>query len=89
MKAWYSTTKTCVVALMLAAVTSIAFAQAPYPNQQVRIICAFPAGGGTDTFARPIAARVSDEVFSLPLHPALPEAHVDLVAEALTAIAPR
>ncbi len=37
----------------------------------------------------PIAARVSDEVFSLPLHPALPEAHVDLVAEALTAIAPR
>src|SRR5688572_21236383 len=27
-------------------------AQAPYPSQQVRIICAFPAGGGTDLTAR-------------------------------------
>ena len=29
-----------------------ASAQAPYPAQQVRIVCAFPAGGGTDLTAR-------------------------------------
>jgi len=27
-------------------------AQAPYPNQQIRIICPFPAGGGTDLTSR-------------------------------------
>ena len=27
-------------------------AQAPYPNQQIKIICAFPAGGGTDLTSR-------------------------------------
>ncbi len=27
-------------------------AQAPYPTQQIRIICAFPAGGGTDLTSR-------------------------------------
>ena len=29
-----------------------AFAQAQYPTQQIRIICPFPAGGGTDLTAR-------------------------------------
>ena len=27
-------------------------AQAQYPTQQIRIICAFPAGGGTDLTSR-------------------------------------
>src|SRR5688572_5879804 len=27
-------------------------AQAPFPTQQIRIICPFPAGGGTDLTAR-------------------------------------
>src|SRR5687768_10759363 len=29
-----------------------AYAQAPYPSQQIRIVCPFPAGGGTDLTAR-------------------------------------
>jgi tripartite-type tricarboxylate transporter receptor subunit TctC len=31
---------------------SAAQAQAPYPNQQIRIVCPFPAGGGTDLTSR-------------------------------------
>jgi len=38
-------------ALFLAG-ASTALAQAPYPNQQIRIICPFPAGGGTDLTSR-------------------------------------
>jgi tripartite-type tricarboxylate transporter receptor subunit TctC len=37
-------------AALLAAGTSMA--QAPYPSQQIRIICPFPAGGGTDITSR-------------------------------------
>jgi len=33
-------------------------AQAPYPAQQIRIICAFPAGGGTDLTARLLAEQM-------------------------------
>jgi len=39
-------------ALLLAVSTAPAQAQAPYPSQPVRIICPFPAGGGTDLTAR-------------------------------------
>jgi tripartite-type tricarboxylate transporter receptor subunit TctC len=39
-------------AWLFAASISAAFAQAPYPNQQIKIVCAFPAGGGTDLTAR-------------------------------------
>jgi tripartite-type tricarboxylate transporter receptor subunit TctC len=49
-----------VVTAMLAAVAApCALAQAPYPNQQVRIICAFPAGGGTDLTARLLADQIA------------------------------
>jgi tripartite-type tricarboxylate transporter receptor subunit TctC len=48
-----------MVAAVTATMTSAAFAQAPYPNQQVKIICAFPAGGGTDLTARLLADQVS------------------------------
>jgi len=48
-----------MVAVVTAAMTSAAFAQAPYPHQQVKIICAFPAGGGTDLTARLLADQVS------------------------------
>src|SRR5688572_32034183 len=36
----------------LAAAIPTADAQAPYPSQQIRIVCPFPAGGGTDLTAR-------------------------------------
>ncbi|HEY0337769.1 MAG TPA: tripartite tricarboxylate transporter substrate-binding protein, partial [Burkholderiales bacterium] len=47
----------CAARLSAAAIvfaTSIpaGLAQAPYPTQQIKIICAFPAGGGTDLTAR-------------------------------------
>jgi tripartite-type tricarboxylate transporter receptor subunit TctC len=35
-----------------------AAAQAPYPAQQVRVVCAFPAGGGTDLTARLLAEQM-------------------------------
>lgn len=34
------------------AASGIALAQSPYPTQQIRIICPFPAGGGTDLTSR-------------------------------------
>ena len=34
-------------ALFFTSIPSL-MAQAPYPNQQIKIICPFPAGGGTD-----------------------------------------
>jgi len=42
--------------LFLAA--AIAGAQTPYPAQQIRIVCAFPAGGGTDLTSRLLAEQL-------------------------------
>ncbi|MDA1307952.1 MAG: DegT/DnrJ/EryC1/StrS family aminotransferase, partial [Acidobacteria bacterium] len=42
-----------------------------------------PALHGISVTACPIAERVSGEVLSLPLHPALPEAAVDQIAAAV------
>jgi tripartite-type tricarboxylate transporter receptor subunit TctC len=39
-------------AVVLAASIPAVYAQAPYPTQQIKIVCAFPAGGGTDLTAR-------------------------------------
>src|SRR5207344_1741935 len=44
---------------LFAAAVPAGLAQAPYPSQQVRIICAFPAGGGTDLTARLLADQLS------------------------------
>lgn len=40
---------------------SLAFAQA-WPSKPVTFLNPFPAGGGTDTFARPIAAKLSQQL---------------------------
>lgn len=45
----------CAACLPLAAV-----AQASYPSKPIRIIVPFPPGGGTDTVARAVAARLSE-----------------------------
>ena len=41
-----------VAAFQFAALMPAVLAQAPYPSQQIKIICAFPAGGGTDITSR-------------------------------------
>jgi tripartite-type tricarboxylate transporter receptor subunit TctC len=49
----------CAVALLLATFIPSAAAQAPYPSQQIRIICPFPAGGGTDLTSRLLAEHLA------------------------------
>ena len=51
----FVTLLTCIVALGASAAT---WAQS-WPQKPVRLINPFPPGGGTDTFARPLAARLS------------------------------
>jgi tripartite-type tricarboxylate transporter receptor subunit TctC len=47
----------CAAALLLAA--PAALAQAPYPSLQIKIICPFPAGGGTDLTSRLLGEQLS------------------------------
>jgi tripartite-type tricarboxylate transporter receptor subunit TctC len=42
----------CAAGFLFAAAVPASLAQVPYPTQQIKIICAFPAGGGTDLTAR-------------------------------------
>lgn len=46
--------------------SGIACAQAPYPTQQIRIVCPFPAGGGTDLTSRLLGEHLS-KVFAQPV----------------------
>lgn len=47
-----------VAAALFAAAIPASLAQTPYPSQQIRIVCAFPAGGGTDLTARLLAEQM-------------------------------
>ena len=47
-----------VTALLCVAAAGAAHAQTSWPNQQIRIICPFPAGGGTDLTARLLAEQL-------------------------------
>ncbi|HSV53554.1 MAG TPA: tripartite tricarboxylate transporter substrate binding protein [Burkholderiaceae bacterium] len=40
-----------------AGISSLGFAQSGWPNKPVTMIVPFPAGGGTDAFARPLSAQ--------------------------------
>src|SRR5215213_3076543 len=44
--------RACMALLLLGATGAVALAQAPYPSQQIKVFCPFPAGGGTDLTAR-------------------------------------
>jgi tripartite-type tricarboxylate transporter receptor subunit TctC len=44
------------------AIAGISAAEAQWPNRPVRLINPFPAGGGVDAFARPIAAKLSQSL---------------------------
>ena len=48
-----------VLIAMLAAVPLMATAQTAWPGKPVTIVVPFPAGGGTDAFARPLTATLS------------------------------
>jgi tripartite-type tricarboxylate transporter receptor subunit TctC len=49
----------CTLAACLVFVASSALAQA-YPNKPIKVIVPFPAGGGTDIFARTVGQKLAD-----------------------------
>jgi tripartite-type tricarboxylate transporter receptor subunit TctC len=51
-----------VLALFVAAIVCTPLQAQDWPQKPVRIINPFAPGGGTDTFARPLAAKLSDEL---------------------------
>jgi len=49
-------------ALALLALFAFSIAHAQWPNRPVRIINPYPAGGGVDTFTRPLAAKLTQQL---------------------------
>ena len=60
MKTTHAMTVVCAAAFLLAASTGPARSQSAYPSQQIKIICPFPAGGGTDLTARLLGEQLSN-----------------------------
>src|SRR5262245_37574753 len=54
-----TTRRIFAAALLLLGVVSAAHAREPCPNQQIRIICPFPAGGGTDLTSRLLGEQLA------------------------------
>ena len=52
MRKHHLTAHLVAAACLFAAAAPASLAQAPYPTQQIKIICPFPAGGGTDLTSR-------------------------------------
>ncbi len=59
MKRQVTTLAACALALMVAAVEKPALAQQDWPSRPITMIVPFPPGGGNDTLARLVAARLS------------------------------
>ena len=54
-------TALCLAAAGLAAVSMAGHAQSTWPSKPVTLIVPFPAGGGTDAFARPLSAQFAKQ----------------------------
>jgi tripartite-type tricarboxylate transporter receptor subunit TctC len=54
---WISKFLPCFLAF---AVTTVAAGANSYPERAIRIIVPFPPGGGTDTVARVVAAKLTE-----------------------------
>jgi tripartite-type tricarboxylate transporter receptor subunit TctC len=52
----------CFLAIFSIASPSLSHAQADYPNRPVKIVVGFPAGGGTDVFARALAQGLQTQL---------------------------
>jgi tripartite-type tricarboxylate transporter receptor subunit TctC len=59
-------TTLCTAAFFFTAAAPAVLAQSPYPNQQLRILCPFPAGGGTDLTSRLLGDQLN-KIFGQPV----------------------
>ena len=66
MRTPYALAHLCAAAVLFAAAVPAGLAQAPYPAQQIRIICPFPAGGGTDLTSRLLGEQLQ-KIFGQPV----------------------
>src|SRR2546430_1574853 len=51
-----------LLASVACAMSAVAFAQGGYPSKPIRLAVPYPAGGGTDFFARSVGAKLTEQL---------------------------